>query len=152
MTTKRGLLWAFICAAVLLLITFVATAAQGPDLTPEEQLGKSIFFDDRLSINENQACAACHGPEVGFSGPIEFFNEHGAVYEGSIPGEFGNRKPPSAAYATLSPTLHYVIEKKEALFIGGNFWNGRATGEKLGNPAADQAQFPFLNPVEQAPW
>ncbi|MEJ2302155.1 MAG: cytochrome c peroxidase [Anaerolineales bacterium] len=150
MTTKRGLLWAFICAAVLLLITFVATAAQGPDLTPEEQLGKSIFFDDRLSINENQACAACHGPEVGFSGPIEFFNEHGAVYEGSIPGEFGNRKPPSAAYATLSPTLHYVIEKKEALFIGGNFWNGRATGEKLGNPAADQAQFPFLNPVEQA--
>ena len=34
--------------------------------------------------------------------------------------------------------------------MGGNFWDGRATGEKLGNPAADQAQFPFLNPVEQA--
>jgi len=46
--------------------------------------------------------------------------------------------------------LHYVIEKKEALFIGGNFWNGRASGEKLGNPAADQAQGPFLNPLEQA--
>jgi cytochrome c peroxidase len=28
--------------------------------------------------------------------------------------------------------------------------DGRATGEKLGNPAADQAQGPFLNPVEQA--
>jgi len=38
----------------------------------------------------------------------------------------------------------------EALFIGGNFWDGRATGEKLGNPAADQAQGPFLNPKEQA--
>ena len=36
------------------------------------------------------------------------------------------------------------------MFIGGNFWDGRATGEKLGNPAADQAQGPFLNPVEQA--
>jgi cytochrome c peroxidase len=152
MTTKRGLLWAFICAAVLLLITFVATAAQSPDtgLTPNEQLGKSIFFDLRLSFNENQACAACHGPEVGFTGPIDFFNAGGAVYEGSVEGLFGNRKPPSAAYATLSPILHYVIEKKEALFIGGNFWNGRATGEKLGNPAADQAQFPFVNPVEQA--
>jgi cytochrome c peroxidase len=46
--------------------------------------------------------------------------------------------------------LHYVIEKKDALFIGGNFWDGRATGEKLGSPAADQAQGPFLNPLEQA--
>jgi len=36
------------------------------------------------------------------------------------------------------------------LFVGGNFWDGRATGEKLGNPAADQAQGPFLNPAEQA--
>jgi cytochrome c peroxidase len=39
---------------------------------------------------------------------------------------------------------------KRGLFVGGNFWDGRATGEKLGNPAADQAQGPFLNPVEQA--
>ena len=43
-----------------------------------------------------------------------------------------------------------MIEKKEALFIGGNFWDGRASGEKLGNPAADQAQGPFVNPLEQA--
>jgi cytochrome c peroxidase len=34
--------------------------------------------------------------------------------------------------------------------VGGNFWDGRATGQKLGNPAADQAQGPFLNPMEQA--
>jgi cytochrome c peroxidase len=34
--------------------------------------------------------------------------------------------------------------------VGGNFWNGRATGEVLGNPAADQALGPFTNPVEQA--
>jgi cytochrome c peroxidase len=39
---------------------------------------------------------------------------------------------------------------KKGLFVGGNFWDGRATGEKLGNPAADQAQGPFLNPMEQA--
>jgi cytochrome c peroxidase len=36
------------------------------------------------------------------------------------------------------------------MFIGGNFWDGKAAGEKLGNPAADQAQEPFLNPLEQA--
>jgi cytochrome c peroxidase len=34
--------------------------------------------------------------------------------------------------------------------LGGNFWDGRSTGWKLGNPAADQAQGPFLNPAEQA--
>jgi cytochrome c peroxidase len=41
------------------------------------------------------------------------------------------------------------VEDGELLFVGGNFWDGRATGHLLGNPAADQAQAPFLNPVEQ---
>jgi cytochrome c peroxidase len=139
---------------MVLLIMFVfflaveVCAADG--LTNQEQLGKSIFFDTSLSINGNQACAACHAPESGWTGPIAAINAGGAVYEGSISSRFGNRKPPSAAYATPSPILHYVIEKKEALFIGGNFWDGRATGETLGNPAAEQAQGPFLNPLEQA--
>ena len=39
---------------------------------------------------------------------------------------------------------------KKGLFIGGSFWDGRATGERLGSPAAEQALGPFLNPVEQA--
>ena len=134
--------------SILFLVSVIGVSASA--LTPNEQLGKTIFFDESLSVNNNQSCAACHAPEVGWTGPIEDINAHGAVYEGSISGRFGNRKPPSAAYATFSPVLHYVIEKKEALFIGGNFWDGRATGEKLGNPAADQAQGPFLNPLEQA--
>lgn len=134
--------------ATALCLTIAAGAAQA--LTPIEQLGKDIFFDPNLSFNANQACAACHSPEAGWTGPDAAINAAGAVYEGSISGRFGNRKPPSSAYATFSPTLHYGMERREALFIGGNFWNGRATGEKLGNPAADQAQGPFLNPLEQA--
>lgn len=134
-----------VACLILLLSWAIVPRAAAQDLTPMEELGKSIFFDDGLSINGNQSCASCHGPEVGFTGPIEFFNEHGAVYEGSIAGRFGNRKPPSAAYATLSPIFHL----EHGLFEGGNFWDGRATGEVLGNPAADQAQGPFLNPVEQ---
>lgn len=136
-----------ICSIALWLTTATGVAQV---LTPVEQLGKSIFFDANLSINANQACAVCHTPEVGWTGPDPAINATGAVYEGSISGRFGNRKPPSSAYATPSPILHYVIEKKEALFIGGSFWDGRATGEKLGSPAADQAQGPFLNPLEQA--
>jgi cytochrome c peroxidase len=84
---------------------------------------------------------------VGFTGPDSAINAGGAVYEGSIMGRFGDRKPPSAAYATQSPIFH--VDKK-GTFLGGNFWDGRATGEILGNPAADQALGPFLNPVEQA--
>jgi cytochrome c peroxidase len=36
------------------------------------------------------------------------------------------------------------------VWVGGNFWDGRATGWTLGFPAAEQALGPFLNPVEQA--
>ncbi len=133
---------------VILVLAFGVAIAE--ELTPIETLGKFIFFDENLSLNKNQSCATCHGPEVGWAGPDAAINAAGAVYEGSVPEGFGNRKPPSAAYATASPILHFVVEKKEPLFIGGNFWDGRATGEKLGNPAADQAQGPFLNPVEHA--
>ncbi len=115
-------------------------------LTPLELLGKNIFFD-KISSPSNMSCADCHGPSVGFTGPIGGINLKGSVYRGAIPQRFGNRKPPSAAYATFSPVLHF--DEEEGLFIGGNFWDGRATGEVLGNPAADQAMGPFLNPVEQ---
>jgi cytochrome c peroxidase len=147
MISKKVLTYVLVCAAVLLLVAFVGTVAAQTALAPEEQLGKSIFFDENLSINQNQSCATCHAPEWGWTGTDSAVNAGGAVYEGSIPGRFGDRKPPSSAYATQSPIFS---ADKKGLFIGGNFWDGRATGEKLGNPAADQAQGPFLNPVEQA--
>ena len=104
-----------ICLVILLLaVSIVTVMAQAPGLTPMEQLGKSIFFDQNLSINQNQACASCHAPEAGWTGPDSTINAHGAVYEGSIPGRFGNRKPPSAAYATLSPVFY---QDKKGLFI-----------------------------------
>lgn len=136
--------------SLALLLSAGAGSPYAQTLTPQETLGKSIFFDQSLSINNNQSCADCHAPEAGWTGPDPIINAGGSVYEGSVAGLFGNRKPPSSAYATPSPILHYVIEKKQALFIGGNFWDGRATGETLGSPAAEQALGPFLNPLEQA--
>lgn len=139
----------------LLLISFVVICqltesyAQEITLSDNEVLGKTLFFDKNLSLNNNQACVNCHSPETGWTGDKSTINANGAVYEGSIAERFGNRKPPSVAYATPSPVLHYIKEDGEILFVGGNFWDGRATGEKLGNPAADQAQGPFLNPMEQ---
>jgi cytochrome c peroxidase len=109
--------------------------------------GESIFFDNNLSINKNQSCAVCHGEKVGWTGPDELINKKGGVYEGSLHDHFGNRKPPSSAYASVIPLFDYNTNKK---FYGGAFWDGRATGWKLGNATADQAQGPPLNPLEQA--
>jgi len=141
-----------LCVVVLVALAAAAllpaaAAADGIALTPMQQLGKSIFFDTDLSLNHNQSCATCHAPKAGWTGPDSAINAHGGVYEGSIPGAFGDRKPPSSAYATFAPILYM---DKKGNFIGGNFWDGRATGERLGNPSAEQALGPFLNPKEQA--
>jgi cytochrome c peroxidase len=69
------------------------------------------------------------------------------VYPGAVPTRFGNRKPPSAAYGGESPVMYYNSHKQ--IFIGGMFWDGRATGWELGDPLAEQARGPFLNPLEQ---
>jgi cytochrome c peroxidase len=141
-----------IVLTTLLLATVFAGAERAMaaenefDLSPVELLGKELFFD-KISEPGWMACASCHGPKAGWTGPIAGINLHGAVYRGAEPQRFGNRKPPSSAYATSSPVFHY--DEIEGLFVGGNFWDGRATGEALGNPAADQAGGPFLNPVEQ---
>ncbi len=139
-----GLLLAVLTLA---LSPSAADAQRRCALTSIERVGKLIYFDANLSEPPGQACAACHAPEVGFTGPSAFVNATTAVYPGAIPSRFGNRKPPSAAYAFDAPIFGY--DTATGLFVGGNFWDGRATGEKLGNPAADQAQGPFLNPLEQ---
>jgi len=131
----------------LVLLLFAGVGRQSASsLSPLEELGKRLFFDKNLSTPPGQECAVCHGPGVGMTGPDEEFNEKGGVYEGAVKGRFGNRKPPAAAYAGGSPVLHI---DKEGNFVGGMFWDGRATGETLGDPLAEQAMGPFLNPLEQ---
>jgi cytochrome c peroxidase len=135
-------------AAMVLSLIYCAVTFAANRLYPVEKLGKLIFNDSNLSINHNQSCASCHDLAWGGTNPDPDTNAEGAVHEGSFSDRFGNRKPPSAAYATLCPIFHRTT-RDSGEFSGGLFWDGRATGEKLANPAADQAQGPFLNPVEQ---
>jgi cytochrome c peroxidase len=106
-----------------------------------------LFFDENLSTPPGQSCAACHAPETGFTGPTSEINAVGSVYPGAVHKRFGNRKPPTAAYGGSSPVLFY--DEAEDVWIGGMFWDGRATGWTLGDPLAEQALGPFLNPLEQ---
>ncbi len=145
MFTRRFLAVAIILVALIALFS-VGSSAQ-PTLTPEEELGKMLFFDSNLSTPPGQACAVCHAPEVGFTGPDSAINAAGSVYPGAVHTRFGNRKPPNSSYGGESPVLFY--DDIDEVWIGGMFWDGRATGWTLGDPLAEQAQGPFLNPLEQ---
>ena len=119
-------------------------------------LGKILFFDRELSVNRNEACGFCHMPQTGFQGAIESLNRSGGAIAqpGSVRTRSGLRKPPSAAYAAFSPPLFYADKPGEAkcshCFIGGNFWDLRATGLRLQSPTAMQAEGSPLNPTEMA--
>lgn len=136
---------ALVLASVLGLACGDDPAGPRPPAAELELLGQRIFEDERLSLQKNQACASCHAPEWGFKGSDAA--QRGGVFEGSVPGRFGTRAPQSAAYATFAPVFQ---ANASGAWVGGNFWDGRATGLDLGSPAADQARGPFLNPVEQA--
>lgn len=111
-------------------------------------LGKVLYFDKDLSVNHNTACAFCHMPQTGFQGAIELVNKVGVNQPGSVRTRFSARKPPSAAYAALAPPMYYRASSDD--FVGGNFWDLRATGRRLQNAAASQAQGSPLNPTEMA--
>lgn len=118
------------------LLVIFGAGNYGYAMTPEEMLGKHLYFDENLSNPPGQSCASCHHPAAGFADP------DGAipVSEGVIPGRFGGRNSPSAAYAAYSPAFYFNAE--EGLWMGGQFWDGRAA------TLEDQAKGPFLNPVE----
>jgi cytochrome c peroxidase len=121
-------------------------------------LGKALIYDQTLSVNNNLACATCHEPYSGFTGGSSFFNATTSADPGSVPilnaggkgpdVRISSRKPQTYAYAPFSPVLHYNATQQD--FYGGNFWDMRAGGIRLENPAAEQAQGPPTNPVEMA--
>lgn len=84
-------------------------------------LGRKLFFDKRLSINDSQSCASCHRLENGAAGVDNLPVSPGAE------GKTGNRNSPTV--------LNAGWQKSQ-------FWDGRAMD------LADQAGQPILNPIE----
>jgi cytochrome c peroxidase len=124
-------------------------AVRKGDLDSSQQiilLGKLIFYDRELSVRRNEACAFCHMPEAGFSGPVSALNQTTVSYPGSIRSRFSGRRPQTHAYAGFSPVLHY--DALQGDLVGGAFWDMRATGLRLNNTLAEQAEGPPLDPVE----
>ncbi len=115
-----------------------ASGTQEVVLTPKENLGKLLFFDPMLSTPPGQSCAHCHSPGAGFGDP----NQQLPVSRGVHPDRYGNRNDQTASYAAHIPPLEF--DHAEGLWMGGLFWDGRASS------LAEQAKGPPLNPLEMA--
>ena len=70
-----------------------------------ELLGKLMLYDKQLSVNHNEACAFCHTPETGFTGPVSELNRITSSYPGSVrtrsatssrPAPGRGRRPPAS--------------------------------------------------------
>ena len=107
-------------------------------LSPKEQLGKLLFFDEALSSPPGQSCSTCHDPLVAFADPEVSL----PVSKGARPGLYGNRNDMTVSYSMYVPPLHY--NEEEGVWTGGLFWDGRA------NTLTEQAMGPPLNPLEMA--
>lgn len=136
-----------------LLMSVSVTAQANEQLGDIQKLGNFLYEDKNLSLNRNQSCASCHSlkPAGGDSlvgkmvpGFVDPDNvKYGtAISKGSITGATGALNTPSVGYAVHSPVFHW--DRNSGLFVGGQFWNGRASD------LTEQAKKPFLNPLEMA--
>jgi cytochrome c peroxidase len=110
-------------------------------LAPAEQLGKNLFFDATLSNPPGYACATCHTPATGFTGPDSFLNDRIGTPPGVYFGRFNKRKTQAVTYASFSPRGPFYSAEL-GVYLGGNFWDGRAPG------TAEQARMPLLDANE----
>ncbi|MCL4177068.1 MAG: c-type cytochrome [Verrucomicrobia bacterium] len=93
------------------------------DIPQRVELGRKLYFEKKLSMNESQSCNTCHDIEGG---------KAGVDNEPTSAGAFGKRGDRN------SPTV------LNAGFHVAQFWDGRAQDLK------EQAKGPVLNPVEMA--
>jgi cytochrome c peroxidase len=111
-----------------------------------ETLGEVMLYDRNISPGRNQACASCHMPYAGFSGPIPSVNLTMIAFPGTVHFRAGKRTPQRHPYSPFFPVFQY--NRAQGLFFGGNFWDSRATGYKLRVPDAEQAQGPPVDTQE----
>lgn len=105
-------------------------------------LGRALFRDKSLSNPPGLACISCHDPSTGYTFPESATNKAHGMAPGAMPGRFGNRKPPTVAYAPFLAKGIPHYDKDAIAWVGGLFWDGRA------KDAFAQVQFPFFNANE----
>lgn len=85
------------------------------------QLGRRLYYDPILSVDNTVSCATCHRPDAGFADP-------NPVSTG-VQGKKGGRNSPTVL---------------NSAYFGQQFWDGRSPSLE------NQAEGPVQNPVEMA--
>jgi cytochrome c peroxidase len=130
------------------IVTGQPPTLQGTGYDANRILGKLMNFDENMSPFRNRACAFCHMPYAGFSGPIPSVNLTMIAYPGSEEFRAGKRTAQRYTYSPRFPVLQ--LNEFQGQFVGGNFWDGRSTGFLLQSPDAEQAQHPPVDTQEHA--
>jgi cytochrome c peroxidase len=99
-----------------------------------------------MSPFKDEACASCHMPYAGFSGPIPSVNLTMIAYPGTFRFRAGKRTAQRYTYSPDFPVLEFNVT--QGAFFGGNFWDGRSTGFLLQSADAEQAQHPPVDTQE----
>jgi cytochrome c peroxidase len=95
-----------------------------PDNPPTAEtiaLGRRLYYDPALSVDNTVSCATCHGPEQGFA--------DGKPVSNGVHNKTGTRNSP-----TVLNSAYFELQ----------FWDGRAA------TLENQAEGPVQNPVEMA--
>ncbi|QEG37761.1 cytochrome c peroxidase [Bythopirellula goksoeyrii] len=97
----------------------IAGIEENPLTRAKIELGRQLYFDTRLSVDDTISCASCHDPEHGYAKDTRF-----GV---GVKKQEGNRNSPVAYNRIVS---------------SAQFWDGRAASLE------DQAIGPMANPIE----
>ena len=97
----------------------VPVPADNPPKADTIALGRRLYYDTALSVDNTIACASCHDPKFGFS--------DGKQFSEGVKGQKGNRNSP-----TVFNAAYWTVQ----------FWDGRAPSLEK------QAEGPVQNPVE----
>ncbi len=177
--TAAGLPLAFTGAAAVAWLS-LAPAALPPPPTPPQNLfseskrllGKVLFFDEQLSMDNTTACATCHVPAVGggdsrrarhpgadlvFNTPDDGFGSPGVTLTTTMGDYLRSASFGVQTQVTARSTNSHIM----AAYGDDLFWDGRARSQfinpqtgavsiPLGGGLESQAIAPVLNDVEMA--
>jgi cytochrome c peroxidase len=110
------------------------------------ELGRGLFFDERLSASGQMSCATCHDPGFAYGPPNARSTQVGGLDMKSV----GLRAVPSLRYLQTVPPFaeHFFDERTDGSNdvgpTGGHTWDGRAATKH------EQAQLPLTSKLEMA--
>ena len=95
--------------------------SDNPPTSATIELGRRLYYDPQLSVDNTVSCATCHHPDHGFA--------DGKQVSNGVQGKTGTRNSP-----TVLNSAYFEVQ----------FWDGRAPNLEK------QAEGPVQNPVEMA--